>query len=174
MANILLIIAPSDFRDEELFHTKEELEKAGHKCIVASETTNEAKGMLGGKITPDIALADITNKEKIPYQAIVIIGGKGSLVLINNPHVMELLTKAKEENLVIGAICWGSRTAAKAGVLKNKKATGYPDEETTKIIKDAGAEYVDQGVVTDKNLVTSQGPKFARDFGKAIAALLTS
>ena len=31
MAKVLMIIAPEQFRDEELFVTKEELEKAGHK-----------------------------------------------------------------------------------------------------------------------------------------------
>ncbi|KKQ36579.1 MAG: hypothetical protein US54_C0063G0012 [Candidatus Roizmanbacteria bacterium GW2011_GWA2_37_7] len=36
MANILFITSPERFRDEELFVTKEELEKAGHKITIAS------------------------------------------------------------------------------------------------------------------------------------------
>jgi hypothetical protein len=35
MATVLMIIAPERFRDEELFVTKEELEKAGHKISSA-------------------------------------------------------------------------------------------------------------------------------------------
>ncbi len=36
MAKVLLIIAPERFRDEELFLTKEELEKDGHETVIAS------------------------------------------------------------------------------------------------------------------------------------------
>lgn len=175
MADILLIIAPKDFRDEELFHTKEELENKGHKVIVASTTTEEATGMLGGTITPDANVNDIIKKDgtkKPNFQAVFIVGGKGCLTLLQEDAVISILQIAQEEDLPRGSICWGSRIAAKAGILKGKKATGYPDEETIKIIKDAGASYVDEGVVVDGKLITSQGPTFARDFGKTIAALL--
>lgn len=36
MAKILMIIPPERFRDEELFVTKEELEKGGHSVVIAS------------------------------------------------------------------------------------------------------------------------------------------
>lgn len=37
----MAIIAPSNFRDEELLYTKEELERAGIKTTIASTKTGE-------------------------------------------------------------------------------------------------------------------------------------
>jgi protease I len=48
MAKVLMIIAPERFRDEELFVTKEELEKAGHETVIASITTGTCPGSRGG------------------------------------------------------------------------------------------------------------------------------
>ena len=49
----LLIIAPKNFRDEELFDTKAALDGAGIDTIVASRATAEVTGMLGRSIKPD-------------------------------------------------------------------------------------------------------------------------
>ena len=46
MDKVLLVIAPQVFRDEELFETREELEKAGFETVIAST----AKGICTGKI----------------------------------------------------------------------------------------------------------------------------
>jgi len=50
MVNILFIIPPERFRDEELFVTKTELEKAGHKTTVASTKKGTCLGSRGGII----------------------------------------------------------------------------------------------------------------------------
>ena len=55
----LLIIAPKDFRDEELFDTKTALEEEGIDVIVASRTRGEATGMLGRTVKPDLTLDDV-------------------------------------------------------------------------------------------------------------------
>ena len=48
MSYILMIIPPERFRDEELFVTKEELEKFGHKITVASTKKGDCPGSRGG------------------------------------------------------------------------------------------------------------------------------
>ncbi len=56
---VLMIIAPENFRDEELLHTREELEHAGAKVTLAS-TKTAAKGLLGARVTPDIKLEQVS------------------------------------------------------------------------------------------------------------------
>ena len=50
---VLMVIAPSDFRDEELLKPKEMFEKAGAEVIVVSSGVSTAKGMLGTVVNVD-------------------------------------------------------------------------------------------------------------------------
>ena len=49
MSKILMIIPPERFRDEELFITKEELEKSGHLIVISSTREGIINGSRGGK-----------------------------------------------------------------------------------------------------------------------------
>ncbi len=44
MATVLMIIPPERFRDEELFVTQAELERAGHTTVIASTATGARPG----------------------------------------------------------------------------------------------------------------------------------
>jgi hypothetical protein len=48
MKNVLMIIPQERFRDEELFATKGELEKLGHKITIASTKTGTSPVSRGG------------------------------------------------------------------------------------------------------------------------------
>jgi len=64
---------------------------------------------------------------------------------------------------------------AKAGALKGKKATVWSsplDRSPIKILEAQGAEFVDEKVVWDGNIITGNGPDAAREFGKTIADAL--
>lgn len=50
-AKVLMVIAPKDFRDEELFEPMAVFESNGLKVDVVSTTKGECVGMLGNKIT---------------------------------------------------------------------------------------------------------------------------
>ena len=50
-----MVIAPDQFRDEELFETKEELETAGLSTVIASKQKGICKGKLGREAVAEIA-----------------------------------------------------------------------------------------------------------------------
>jgi len=77
----LLIIAPGDFRDEELFDTQDVLEKAGASISIASRKTGEFKGMLGKKAVATIKMSAIHAAD---YDAVVFIGGSGAAAYIDD------------------------------------------------------------------------------------------
>ncbi|MDH8701873.1 4-methyl-5(b-hydroxyethyl)-thiazole monophosphate biosynthesis [Dysgonomonadaceae bacterium PH5-43] len=82
-----------------------------------------------------------------------------------------LKTLIKEYNLKgknIAAICAAPLVFGGLGLLKDKKATAYPGFESQLI----GAEYVEEGVVKDNNIITGRGPGFAADFALALVAEL--
>jgi protease I len=59
MKKALFIIAQQEFRDEELKIPKQILEASGTKVMVASITTDQARGMLGAKVKPDLAIRNV-------------------------------------------------------------------------------------------------------------------
>jgi len=125
MGKVLMIIAPRNFRDEELFQPKEELEKTGNSVTIASTTTDIATGMLGGTAKPDLT---INNVDVDDYDAVVFVGGTGSSVYFKDPRAHEIARTANEKGKLIGAICIAPSTLANAGLLRGKKATSYPSE----------------------------------------------
>lgn len=167
MAKIVLVIAPQNFRDEELFHTKEELEKAGHETVIASKAMGEATGRMGGKATPEIELSAVKESD---FDAIVFVGGGGSNVYFNDPTALGLARKFAGAGKIVSAICIAPSILANAGLLKEKKATAYESEQEN--LKAKGAEFTGSPVEADGKIVTANGPEAAREFGKKIAGLL--
>jgi protease I len=168
-AKVLFIIAQTNFRDEELAKPKAILEKAGYKCDVASLSTTFATGMLGAVVKPDLAVREVDAED---YELLVVIGGSGAPELAKHNEVINLLTAADDSGKKLAAICLGPMVLAKAGVLSGKQATVFKTKESLAALQQGGAEYVEQSVVTDFNLVTANGPEAAEAFGNALVKLL--
>ncbi|ENN96522.1 Pfpi family intracellular protease [Methanocaldococcus villosus KIN24-T80] len=167
---ILMVIAPKDFRDEELFIPMEVFKEHGYGVDVVSTQKGTCVGMLGGKIEVDKTIYEINPND---YIAIVIPGGIGSKeYLWNNEKLLELVREFYRENKTVAAICLSPVVLARAGVLKDKKATVFPTKEAIEELKKYGAEYVDEGVVIDGKIVTGKSPEYAKDFALAIIKTL--
>ena len=168
---ILMIIAPNNFRDEELFIPKREFEAHGFRVIVSS-SQREAHSMCGKKVTVDLLLNDSLNLVD-NISAVVFSGGSGVSVYYNNSIIRNLILKAYNENKTIGAICLAPIILSKAGILNGKKATVW-DHSFINTLKQGGAIYTDKGVVVDSNIVTSNSPRHAKEFADTIIGLLQS
>ena len=164
MDKVLLVIAPQVFRDEELFETREELEKAGFETVIASTTKGICTGKLGGVAEAAISIEEARSSD---YQAIVFVGGMGSQVYFEHPEAHDLAWEMYADGKVVSAICAAPVILAKAGLLKDKKATVYPDHEYT--LKQYGAIYTGEAVTVDGNIITGNGPESSRAFGQAVA-----
>ena len=66
----------------------------------------------------------------------------------------------------VGAICHGQWTLLEAGVLKGKTVTSWPSLKTD--LKNGGANWVDQEVVTDGQFVSSRKPDDIPAFSNAM------
>jgi protease I len=161
---ILMVIAPSNFRDEELFNTKEELEKAGFSVSIASRSPGEIQGMLGGKATAETALSEVNPAE---YAGVVFVGGSGASAYFGDATAQELAKKAHSLGRVVAAICIAPSILANAGLLEGKKATAFPSERAN--LEEKGAAFTGEPVTIDGRIITASGPQAAREFGRAIA-----
>jgi protease I len=164
---VVFVIAKSNFRDEELFHTKEELESKGIETVIASIEKGPCLGSRGATAEAELSLEEIDSEE---FDGIVFVGGAGAQAYFNNQTALNLAKKFFKEKKVVGAICIAPSILANAGLLKGKKVTSFPSEESN--LKEKGAIYSGKPVESDGKIITANGPGAARDFGVKIAELL--
>jgi protease I len=170
---VLMVIAPSDFRDEELVDTRGVLERAGAVVTVASRTTAEARGMFGARARPDIAL---DRARAADYDAVVFVGGSGSKAYFDDPQAHALARDAAGAGRLVGAICIAPSILARAGLLRGRKATVWDDKGPAGPfagnLRAGGATFTGEDVVRDGNLVTANGPKASEKFGRMLVESL--
>lgn len=121
--------------------------------IVGPGTQKSFKGKYG---IPATAHLDAQNVDIKDYLAVIIPGGYAPDKMRISPHMLRIVREMFEAGKVVAAICHAGWVLVSAGVLRDKKATGCV------MIKDdlinAGAQYLNQEVVVDGNLITSRVP----------------
>jgi protease I len=152
------ILATDGVEQVELTEPKKALEEAGATAQVISPKQGEIKAWKftewGDKIRVDKPLEGAKASE---YDALLLPGG------VINPDKLRLEPKAvsfvKEfaaAGKPIAAICHGPWMLVEAGIAKGKKLTSWPSLRTD--ISNAGGQWVDEPVVTDKGITTSRKP----------------
>ncbi len=164
----IAFLATDGVEQAELTEPKKNLEDAGATTEIISLKSGEIKAWKhkewGDKLKVDKSL-DQANPED--YDALVLPGG-----VINPDHLRmepEAVQFVKDFALTgrtIAAICHGPWTLIEAGLVRGKKMTSWPSLKTD--LKNAGANWVDEPVVKDGNLVTSRKPDDIDTFSRAI------
>jgi protease I len=170
---VLLVIAPEGFQHIEYNVPKQLLLDAGFTVVTASNTSGTATAEDGSTTHVDITLdhVDINN-----YAGIFFIGGPGAEEHLDNNTSYKILQEAFQHHIPIGAICISTRILAKAGVLRDKYATGWNEDGLLNaLFKECSAVYLpEEKVVVDSNTITATDPSAAEEFGKRIVELLQS
>lgn len=167
MPDIVMIVAPTVFRDEEYAEPKAILESRGARVITASVTSGDVVGRFGLKARATISVADAAEQT---WDAVVFVGGGGSAVFFDD-HAAHALARAQAGgDGVLAAICIAPSTLAHAGLLGDVRATAFPDREGD--LKAHGAIWTGEPVTVDGRIITGNGPEAATEFAEAIAEAL--
>ena len=166
---VLFIIAPKDFRREELETPKAILEKAGCEVVVASSKLGLVTGTPECQAEAALPLWEVKADD---YDVVVFVGGPGAAAYFDDATAHKIAKDAAAKGKILGAICIAPSILARAGVLKGKTATAYPDDVQKKDINDNGGTWSDKAVVRDGKIVTANGPDAAEEFGRTLAAAL--
>lgn len=168
MANVLVPIAKG-FEELEAVALIDVMRRGGIDVRVAY-LEDELQGSLvlganGITIQADTSIKNVISDD---FDMMVLPGGwGGTYALAENARIIELLQEFKASK-VVGAMCAAPFALKKAGVLGNEY-TCYPDAKEE---IDHPGYRGDLKVVTDGNVMTSQGPGTAVCFGLAIVERL--
>ncbi len=172
---ILMIIAPEKFRDEEFEVPFKTFNDEGAIVTVASLRKGIATGMFGAQFNVETTLDEVDEKS---FDAVIFVGGAGVPDVRADRRAVEI-AKNSRNSKVLGAICWAPTILAKAGIVNGKKTTVWLGDDpeygkkTSSVMEDSGAQFVNENVVTDGNIVTGNGPTAAQDFAEAVIRKLT-
>jgi len=161
--SVLIVIAHRDFRDEEFKEPFELLKNSGFKVTVASTDTTPAKGMLGMVVKPEILISQVIPDS---FNGLVIAGGTGFKELWDDKVLHNIIRNFYDNHKTIAAICIAPVALARAGILKDKKATVYP--QVADEIKPYCREFTSRDVEISDNVITGSGPQAAKEFARAI------
>ena len=152
------VIVADGFEEVEFTKPVEELKKAKADVDVISIKKGKVKGWYhtqwGSEYTIDKEISEVKPGD---YDALVLPGGVMNPDKLRlNKEVVRFVTHFIENDKPIAAICHGPWTLVETGKLHGRTLTSYPSIKTDLI--NAGANWEDEEVVVDGNLVTSRKP----------------
>lgn len=167
----IAFIVDEMFEDSEFKVPYERVKEAGHEAVIVGlESGKKLEGKKGEvTITTEKAIADVGAGD---FDALVIPGGYSPDKIRTNGDMVEITRSMVKAEKPVAAICHAGWMLAEADVLRNRTVTSWPSIKTDLI--NAGAEWVDQEVVEDGNLITSRKPDDLEAFTKTLLAQLTS
>jgi deglycase len=169
-SQVLYVVAPERFRDEELLEPRRLLEQYGAGVTVVSTRAGTAVGMLGARIAVH---ATIRQADALRFDALVVAGGAGAPAhLWNDAPLLALVKRFHLAGKPVAAICLSGAVLARAGVLRDRRATVFPTARAILELRRGGAAYTPEPVVVDGTVLTASGPEAAGAFGAALLQLL--
>jgi protease I len=165
----VVLLAENLYQDLELWVPYYRLKEEGAEItVVGSGSSRTYSGKYGYPIDVDKEAKEIDMDK---YHGVVIPGGYAPDMMRRYPEMVRIVREADQKRKVIAAICHAGWMLVSAGILKGRKVTGFF------AIKDdlvnAGANYVDEEVVRDGNLITSRKPDdlpaFCREMIEALS-----
>ncbi len=145
------------------------LKQAGVEVVVLGSRTNEKYSGKRGKLSIQ---ADGTTTEAIAaeFDAVIIPGGIAPDEMRRNPNTVRFVQEAMAQGKLVAAVCHGPQVLIEGDLLKGKQVTGFI--AIRKDIINAGANYIDEPLVVDGNLITSRQPGDLSIFTTAILSRL--
>jgi len=149
------VIITDLFEDSEYSEPAEAFKKAGHELIhVGLRAGETVKGKKQGTpVRIDKSVKEVSVKE---FDALLIPGGYSPDKLRVDDNAVRFAKGFVESGKPVFAICHAPQLLITGNVIGGRKITGW--KSIIQDIKNAGAEFIDEEVVEDGNLISSRSP----------------
>ena len=152
------ILVTDGFEQVELTEPKKALDEARAETRIVSPKEDQVRGWnftnWGEKFSVDVKLDEAKPED---FDALLLPGG------VINPDVLRIQPKAIafvkaffDAGKPVASICHGPWTIIETGAARGRRMTSWPSLKSD--LENAGADWVDEEVVLDRNLVTSRKP----------------
>jgi protease I len=167
----IAILAEEDFEDSELIEPLRAMKNAGARVVIVGSGSKQSyKGKRGDATVTVDTTADKVKAED--FDAIIVPGGYAPDKMRLHQPMIDLVKKAHDLGKVIAAICHGPQLLISADIVRGRRITSWPSVAVD--LKNAGANWVDEPVARDGNLISSRKPADLPRFNKAIIEALTA
>jgi protease I len=167
------ILATEGVEEVELTEPAKALGQAGAKVDVISLKPGRIQALhhidKGDQIPVDLTIdqADPAN-----YDALLLPGGAVNADQMRiQPKVQQFIRAVANANKPMAVICHAPWELASANLLRGRTLTSWPTIQDD--LRNAGANWVDQEVMVDGNLVTSRGPQDIPAFNREMIRLFS-
>jgi protease I len=153
------ILAADGVEQVELEKPRDAVREAGAEVTLLSIKDGEIQAMNGDINKGDTFTVDAVVSSVSPddFDALILPGGTVNPDKLRaDEDAVGFVRSMVQAGKPVGAICHGPWTLAEADVVRGRTLTSYPSIRTD--LRNAGAEVVDEEVVTDQGLVTSRNP----------------
>ncbi|SEN85342.1 protease I [Amphibacillus marinus] len=161
----VLALLEEDFEDLELWYPILRLQEEGAKVdLVAQEANKTYYGKYG---VPAQAAFDFAAIQPEDYDGLLVPGGWAPDKLRRYPEVISLVKHFDQHHKIIGQICHAGWVLISAKILNGVKVTSTPGIKDD--MTNAGATWIDESVVVDGHIISSQRPPDLPPYVKAFA-----
>jgi protease I len=169
MAKKIAVLLDEMVNEQEFIYPYYRLKEAGFESVSVAAEKRVYKGKYGVPFMPDVTIGDVTPGE---FDGVIVPGGYAPDHLRRIKAMLSLVQDMNDKGRLIAMICHAGWVGISAGVIQGRKLT------STSAIRDdmtnAGADWIDQAVVVDGNLVTSRSPADLPDFMREVLKFLST
>ena len=153
------ILVTDGFEQVELIKPRNALDAAGAETLIVSPKDEQVRGWnftdWGVKLPVDLKLDEAKPGD---FDALLLPGG------VINPDALRIEPKAVafvkaffDAGKPVASICHGPWTIIETGAARGRRMTSWPSLKSD--LENAGADWVDEEVTVDRNLLTSRKPE---------------
>lgn len=165
----IAVLVENLYEEIELLYPYYRLMEEGYEVhLVGSEKDTIYRGKLGSyPVKSTHASKDIDAED---YEMVVIPGGYSPDNMRKCKATLDFVKELDQAQKPVAAICHGPWVMASSCEIKGKKITGAMSIKDD--LTNAGAEFLDQEVVVDGNIITSRSPRDLVPWTKAMIEAL--
>ena len=158
-----VVVVDVNRRTSEAIDPKNYLESLGAEVVTIGEVRGTVQGKKGGALEVERTFDEVTPDE---FDLLVIPGGGAPENLRIVDQAVAFTRRFVESGKPVGSICHGPQLLISARVLDGRTVTSV--KKIRDDVMNAGANYVDEPLVIDGNLITSRVPGDLPQFNEAL------
>jgi protease I len=166
-ARQVAVLLDQQYEDLELWYPVLRLREAGHQPSLIASEPGLYRGKHGLTASPDARVEAVRARD---FDALLIPGGYAPDHLRRSEPILALVRELDERGAPIAFICHAGWVLVSAGIVSGRRMTSFFSIRDDLV--NAGADWVDEAVVVDGNLISSRGPDDLPVFARTLVEVL--